>query len=321
METPNNVFRFRNGDTMPAVGIGTWKMNPDEIAPAIRSAIQIGYRHIDCAPIYGNELEIGSALSEIIHPERVPRKSVWITTKLWNDAHHPAAVEPSLENSLEDLRLDYVDLFLMHWPVAVKKGVYVPKSAADLISLDALPLLDTWRAMEKLVDKGLCRHIGVSNFNTSKLQHLIENARIKPEVNQVELHPYLQQVGLLETCREWGVHVTAYAPLGSKDRPIGLKFPNEPTLLNDPVIGSIAEAHGATPAQILISWGLNRGTSVIPKSVDPTRQGENLAAGEIQLTLADLTRIAALERNQRYLLGDFFELDGSPYTVSGLWDY
>jgi alcohol dehydrogenase (NADP+) len=196
----------------------------------------------------------------------------------------------------------------------------MPQSPDDLLSLDERPIADTWAAMEALVDDGLVRHIGVSNFNIPKLEALIADARIPPEMNQIEMHPYLQQPDMLAFAQEQDVHLTAYSPLGSKDRPEGMKADDEPILLEDPTIGAIAEQHEVTPAQVLIRWAIQRGTAVIPKSVHAGRIEENLAAADITLSDEDMAKIEDLDRGRRYIDGELWAMDGSPYTVAGLWD-
>ena len=305
---------------IPPFGLGTWKSKPDEVYRAVAEAIRLGYRHIDCARIYGNEAEVGRALSEALESGAVERDELWITSKLWNDRHEPGEVAGALAETLTDLRLDHLDLYLVHWPVAIRKGASVPLSAGDMISLNDLPLASTWKAMEEQAAAGRARHIGVSNFSARKLEDLCERAERAPEMNQIELHPYLQQSDLVATCKRLGVGVTAYSPLGSRDRPASLVAEGEPVLLEDPVIGEIAARLEASPAQVLIKWAIQRGTAVIPKSTNPARLAENLAATALELSDADMAAIAALDRHRRYVDGSFWQIEGSDYTVASLWD-
>jgi len=313
-------LQLDDADGLPAVGLGTWKSQPNEVGTAVKKAVELGYRHIDCAAIYGNEAEIGAALAECFVAGLVSRDELWITSKLWNDSHGEDDVVPALKRTLADLRLDYLDLYLMHWPVAQRKGVTFPQSARDLISLTELPIAQTWSGMEQCVEQGLCKYIGVSNFSVAKLKTLDETARIAPAVNQIELHPYLQQPRMLEYCRERSIVLTAYSPLGSGDRPGGLIQNDVPELLEDPVVLQISAQRGVSPAQVLLSWAIRRGTAVIPKSVNEGRLLENLAAAEIVLNDEETDNIAALDRNMRYITGSFWALEGSGYTMENLWD-
>jgi alcohol dehydrogenase (NADP+) len=311
---------FANGDRMPLLGLGTWKAAPGEVGAAVREAIRLGYRHIDCASVYANEPEVGAAIGAAIEAGEVRREELWITSKLWCNAHGQANVEPALRRTLADLGLEWLDLYLVHWPVPIRPGVAFPASGDDLMPPAAAPLADTWAGMEDVRELGLCRHIGVSNFSSRKLQDLLAHCRIQPEVNQVERHPLLQQPQLLADCAAAGVHVTAYSPLGSGDRPAALKGADEPVLLENPVIGAIAVEHGCSPAQVLIAWQLQGGLSTIPKSVSPARLRDNLAAAELTLTPADLERIAGLDQHRRLVDGSFWLLEGSPWTLQSLWD-
>jgi alcohol dehydrogenase (NADP+) len=311
---------FQNGDLMPALGLGTWKSHAGEVGEAVKIALELGYRHIDCAAIYGNEAEIGEALSMGLASGSVRRDDLWITSKLWNSSHGNANVIPALQKTLTDLRLDYLDLYLIHWPVAIQPGLVLPHSSEDFIDLADLPLSDTWAGMEAAQAQGLCRHIGVSNFSIKKLKGLYAAAQHPPELNQIELHPYLQQHDMLEFCRDMGVFLTAYSPLGSRDRPELLKVDDEPILLDDPVVLAIAASQGCTPAQVLLAWALQRGTLVIPKSIHRGRLSENLAAAEITLSTPEMMKLASLDRHRRYVSGSFWATEGSPYTLENLWD-
>ncbi|MEB3331341.1 MAG: aldo/keto reductase [Synechococcaceae cyanobacterium] len=311
---------FANGDRMPLLGLGTWKSSPGQVYGAVREAIRLGYRHIDCASVYANEPEIGAALRDALLDGEVSREELWITSKLWCNSHGRENVEPALRRTLEDLGLEWLDLYLIHWPVPIKPGVAFPQSAADLLPPEALPLQATWEGMEAAMAAGLTRHIGVSNFSVRKLQDLLAHSRQKPEVNQVELHPLLQQPALLAFCAEQGIHVTAYSPLGSRDRPAAIQKSDDPVLLENAVIGSIAAEHGCSPAQVLLAWHVQRGTSTIPKSVTPARLRENLAAADLSLSPSDLERISRLDQGLRLVDGTFWLLEGGPWSLDRLWD-
>ena len=314
------TLQFKNNDIMPNLGLGTWKSAPGEVFNAVVEAIKVGYRHIDCAYIYENESEIGNALQKVIKDGIVKREELWITSKLWNNSHKTEQVLPAIQKTLKDLQLDYLDLYLIHWPIAFKADVTFPDGGKDFISLDEIPIIDTWKGMEGVQQKGLAKHIGVSNFSIKKLKDLLPKATIKPEVNQLELHPLLQQNDMLEFCNQENIYLTAYSPLGSIDRNPAFKADNEPNLFEHPVLVEIAKKHNCSSAQVLIRWAMQRGTAVIPKSVNPGRIKQNFETYNIELSDEAMTKIGALDKHFRFLDGGIWAQPGSSYTIANLWD-
>lgn len=279
---------------MPVIGLGTWKSEDEKVYQAVRWAVKAGYQHVDCAAVYGNEATVGQALHDAVAEGDIERKNLFVTSKLWNTAHKSADVRPALEQSLKDLQTDYLDLYLIHWPIAED-----PQSGEIL----DIPQEETWAEMEKAQKDGLVRSIGVSNFTQTKLKNLMDKAEIMPAVNQVEIHPYLAQNDLVEFCRNNQIVVTAYAPLGSGDRPDPMKEAGEPSLLADRVVADIAQKNKATPAQVLIAWGLARGLVEIPKSVQFDRIEENLGALNVTLDADDMKRLNSIDETFRFITG------------------
>lgn len=293
---------LNTGTKMPQVGLGTWKAPPNEVGQAVRYALtEAGYRHIDCAWIYRNEPEIGEVFADVFGSGKVKREEVFITSKLWNSFHHAEDVMKACKETLLNLKLEYLDLYLMHWGMATP-----PEDAPEERQVDKngyqiyekVPVRETWEAMEELPKAGLVRAIGVSNFTPPQLIDLFSYAKILPAVLQVEMHPYLQQRRLLEFCQYRDIAVTAYSPLGSA---ANSEAKGLPILLDDPVIGRIAGEHGKTPSQVLIRWAIQRGTIVIPKSVHPARIKENIDVFDFELSDDDMGAIAGLERHLRFV--------------------
>ncbi|MCJ8729751.1 hypothetical protein PDJAM_G00110220 [Pangasius djambal] len=307
----NDFAVLNTGRKMPLIGLGTWKSEPGKVKQAVIWALQAGYRHIDCAAIYGNESEIGEAFQEMLGPEKaLKREDVFVTSKLWNTKHHPDDVEPALLKSLKDLKLEYLDLYLIHWPYGFQRGdIAFPRQEDGTLLYDDIDYKVTWAAMEKLVEKGLVRAIGLSNFNSRQINDLLSVANIKPTVLQVEGHPYLAQVELLAHCREKGLVMTAYSPLGSPDR--AWKRPDEPVLLEEPVIAALAKKYNKSHAQIIIRWQTQRGVVTIPKSVTESRIKENIQVFDFTLEPEEMDSVTALNRGWRYIVPTI-TVDGKP---------
>ncbi len=307
------TLKFDNGDSMHAIGLGTWKSKGNDVKKAVLDALHAGYRHIDTATNYGNEEVIGEALAEVFAEGKIFREDVFITSKLWNDSHGEGQVIPALEASLKKLGLDYLDLYLIHWPVAFRHGIEFPKRPDDYLTLEEAPLIGTWKQMEEAKQDGLARHIGVSNFSVKKLKDLVSKATIKPEMNQVELHPLLAQKALLEYCKSEGIHLTAYSPLGSRDRAKAMKAEDEPNMFEIEVLKEIAKKHNALVPQILIAFHTKRDCAVIPKSTTKEHIITNFQSAAIALTDSDMEKIDKLDRHYRFLTGKFFDEPSKGY--------
>ncbi|XP_055301498.1 aldo-keto reductase family 1 member B1-like isoform X4 [Sitodiplosis mosellana] len=298
MASPVPNITLNNGLSIPQLGLGTWNSPPGEVSQAVKDAIDIGYRHIDCAYVYGNEAEVGEGISAKISEGVVKREDLFITSKLWNTFHRPDLVVPALKKTLENLKTPYLDLYLIHWPFAYKEeGDLFPKDENDKLQFSDVDFVDTWKAMEEAVDLGLVKSIGISNFNVAQTKRLLESCRIKPVTNQVECHPYLTQIPLSTFLKSVDIVLTAYSPLGSPARPWVTK--DDPVLLEDPKILAIAAKYNKNAAQILIRYQLQRGHVVIPKSVTKGRIASNFNVFDFELTQGDIDEINTFECNGR----------------------
>jgi diketogulonate reductase-like aldo/keto reductase len=314
--------KLYTGAALPAIGLGTFgsdSVSASEIAEAVKGAAAVGYRHFDCASVYGNEAKIGASLEQI-QGGGISREDLWITSKLWNDKHGENDVIAQCRKSLADLRLKYLDLYLIHWPFPNfhPPGCDVTARAADAKPYIHENFMKTWRKMEELVDMGLVRHIGTSNMTIAKLKLVLRDARIKPAVNEMELHPHFQQPELFRFVEENGMRAVGYCPIGSPGRPERDRTPQDTAPTEDPVILRIAERHGTHPAAVCIKWAVQRGQTPIPFSVH--HYGANLAAvaGD-PLTDEETRAIAAIDRNCRLIKGQVF-LWKEGQSWEALWD-
>lgn len=313
-----------SGSKIPAIGLGTFgsdHVSHDAVAEAVRYAAGIGYRHFDCASVYGNEAFIGKSFRELF-ASGLNREEVWVTSKLWNDKHGAEDVIPSCEKSLADLQLDYLDLYLIHWPFP---NHHPPGCDVAARNPHAVPYIHenymrTWRKMEDLVDRGLVRHIGTSNMTIPKLRLLLRDARIKPVVNQMEMHPHLQQTEFFQFLLDHGIQPVAFSPVGSPARPERDRTPEDTSPIEDPVIHAIAQKLGVHPAVVCIKWAIQRGQVPIPFSTNPKNLLGNLRAaiGE-PLSAEDMTAIAKADRNCRLIKGQVF-LWKENQSWEDLWD-
>ncbi len=316
--------RLYTGARMPAIGLGTFGSDHAShalVAETVKAAATIGYRHFDCASVYGNEEMIGRSFQKLLS-SRLERKDIWVNSKVWNDKHAPVDVIASCEKSLADLQLDYLDLYLVHWPFP---NHHPPGCDVNARNPHAVPYIHenymrTWRAMEELVDRGLVRHIGTSNMTIPKMKLVLRDARIKPAVNEMELHPHFQQPEFFQYLRENEIQVIGYSPIGSPDRPDRDRTPEDTSPTKDPVVLKIAERLGIHPAVVCIKWAVQHGHTPIPFSTKRRNYLANLCGviGE-PLTADDMKAIQGIDRNCRLIKGQVF-LWKDNQSWEDLWD-
>jgi alcohol dehydrogenase (NADP+) len=315
---------LRSGARMPAIGLGTFgsdRYGPAEVARAVRGALEVGYRHVDCAAVYGNESAVGEVLEAAIRGG-LPREALFVTSKLWNDQHAEADVIPAFRRSLRDLRLEYLDLYLVHWPFP---NFHPPGCDVTSRSPDARPYLHegfmrTWRQLERLVDLGLVRHIGTSNVTIPKLELILRDARIPPACSEMELHPHFQQPELFRYVCERGIVPIGYSPIGSPSRPERDRTPDDTVDVEDPVVVRIARRHGLHPAVLCVKWAVERGQVPIPFSVKRPQYLATLqGVAAPPLTDGEMRELSAIDRNCRLIKGQVF-LWKAGQSWEDLWD-
>jgi D-xylose reductase len=303
---------------MPSVGLGLWKVDPLGVGELVYEAISVGYRHLDSACDYGNEAEVGKGIERVLASNVCHREDLWITSKLWNTFHEPKYVRSAVERTLRDLQVDYLDSYLIHFPISLAYVApetryppgwfFEPDAPNPSMQSIKVPVAETWGAMEELVDAGLVRTIGVCNFGISLLRDLQAVARIQPSSLQVEMHPRLTQEKLLRFCKQENIAVTAFSPLGAPSYvPLGMAKETDSLLINQDIL-EIADVVRRTPAQVLLRWGVQRGTAVVPKTSQPKRLKENISLFDFSLSEEQMLIIDGLNKNHRFNdPGDFCE--------------
>ncbi len=313
-----------DGDKVPAIGLGTFgsdKYTGKEIANAVLGAAGVGYRHFDCAAVYGNEHLIGKSFQKILNGG-VDRENMWVTSKLWNDSHGKGNVIPAFKKSLQDLQLDYLNLYLIHWPFP---NHHDPGVEEDWRDPDAVPYnhelyMETWFLLEKLKQKGLVKHIGTSNMTVPKMELVLKDAGIKPECNQMELHPHFQQPELFNYCKENDIVPIGFSPIGSPSRPERDRTEEDPVVIKDPVMVEIAENHNVHPAVICVKWAVQRGQIPIPFSIYRNKYLSNIKATvKDPLSEKEMEAISRIDKNARLIKGQVF-LWKDADSWRDLWD-
>lgn len=322
-DTLSIPYRILNdGSRIPAIGLGTFgsdHCDNETVAEAVRESILLGYRHIDCASVYGNEKEIGKVLSELFNNGTVRREDLWITSKVWNDMHHDP--RKACLQTLSDLGLEYLDMYLVHWPFPNfhAKGVSVDSRDPNAVPYIHENFMKTWRVMESLQKEGLVRHIGTSNMTIPKMELLLRDCTVRPACNEMELHPHFQQTDFVRYLLAENIQPIGFCPLGSPNRPERDKTPQDTDPMSDPVIRETAEAHGVHPAAICLKWAVQRGEVIIPFSTKSKNMKSNLlSVMEDPLTEEEMDRISTIDKNCRLIKGQVFCWKGAEWP--DLWD-
>jgi alcohol dehydrogenase (NADP+) len=316
--------KLYTGAEIPAVGLGTFgsdRFAATEIAEAVIGAAAVGYRHFDCAAVYGNEKEIGISLQEVMGTG-IKRAELWVTSKLWNDKHAEGDVVPACKQTLQDLQLEYLDLYLIHWPFPNHHAPGVDVNSRDPHAGPYIHenYMKTWRQMERLVEMGLVRHIGTSNMTIPKLKLLLRDAKIQPAANEMELHPHFQQPELFRFCIDNRLAPIGFAPIGSPTRPDRDRTPEDTVDIEDPVIVRVAQRLNVHPAVVCVKWAVQRGQIPIPFSIHPDQYWSNLKAATTEpLTEEEMQAIAGIDKNNRLIKGQVF-LWGAAKDWRDLWD-
>ncbi|GER35074.1 NAD(P)-linked oxidoreductase superfamily protein [Striga asiatica] len=309
-----NQVRLNNGMAIPIIGMGTYSSENERKATenAVQMALKMGYTHFDTAQVYGSEPALGNALGKAISDGLTERRSLFITSKLWGSHHHDPV--SALQQTLMNLGMEYVDMYLVHWPIKLKPWACGPLPEED--DFEQLEMETTWAGMERCLEMGLCRGIGVSNFSCKKIASLLEFAMVPPAVNQVEMHPMWRQEKLRNFCKDHQIHVSAYSALGGPGN-----FWGSTAVVENPIIQSIALKHNATPAQVALGWGLSKGSSVIVKSFNQERLKENMGSLDLKLEDSDILEIEKMDE-WKIMRGEFYvNQRTSPYrTIEELWD-
>ena len=313
------------GDRMPAIGIGTFgsdRYSTAQVAGAVRGALEVGYRLVDCAAVYANEARIGEVFADAFRDRVVGRDELFVMSKLWNDSHGAQGVARSVRRTLADLGLDHLDGYFVHWPFP---NHHPPAADPDARDPDARPYLhdefmETWQAMESLVDQGLVRHLGTSNVTVPKLRLILRDARIRPSLNELELHPCFQQPELFDVCVAEGVQPVGYSPLGSPSRPERDRTPGDHVDTEHPAVVAAAQAHGIHPALVCLKWAVQRGQVPIPFAVKPAQYASNLRAVTTDpLTEAEMAALREADAGDRLIKGQVFLWPGAA-AWEDLWD-